>query len=126
MAAQLAVYSPGRLPRVVPVLPPIGLLTRRARPPVPAVSETTWARKVLVAATATSGPALVYRVRSAARVMLLSRTLVIARVRQPASAARRTADTVSAVSPDWERAMTMLSAMEDLPLRSMTTTSSAL
>jgi hypothetical protein len=40
---------------------------------------TNWARKVLVEATATSGPARVYQTASTARVRLLPMTLVTPR-----------------------------------------------
>jgi len=70
------------------------------------IPQATWLSIVLVAATQISGPDCMYRTPSASIDSALPTTLVTAMTVEPWRLASRTAAIVSAVSPDWEKAMT--------------------
>jgi len=70
------------------------------------VSVTTCEANVFVTATPISGAARMYAVLSVSWVIILPTVFVTASVRVPAAFARRTAPSVSAVSPLWVTAPT--------------------
>ena len=73
-------------------------------------SVATWVTNVLVAATATSGPACRKTEAWDSRVIADPTVLVTATTSAPRSPARRAAAIVSAVSPDWVTATTSVRA----------------
>ena len=69
----------------------------------------TWDVKDFVEATPISGPALVFITQSASLEILLSSTFVMPRETIPMSPPLARASAVSAVSPDWETAISRAS-----------------
>ena len=83
-----------------------------AAPVVKSASAATWVEKPFVVATAISGPALVYILKSASFAMEEPTTFTMPKTFAPSALASCSAAFVSAVSPDWEMMMTrVLSSM---------------